>query len=60
MCFKVAYKCKRQAKTAGRRVQRDTGRSMRVYECQTCGHWHLTSTPRMGRHERVTYVDAAA
>lgn len=52
---KVRHMTKQHAKTAAARASR-RGTKIHVYECPTCGHWHLTSVPQdLVRAARRTY-----
>lgn len=42
-CTKVAYTSKAQADAIAAPQLRKTPVTQRAYECQWCGHWHLTS-----------------
>lgn len=42
MCIKVAYLSKQAANKARLTIER-SGKEMRIYQCERCHKWHLTS-----------------
>lgn len=39
---KKVYKCYRDAHDALKRAERQRGTKLRIYQCTSCGHYHLT------------------
>ena len=40
---KVAYMTRQAAKARARELRRETGRRFKVYRCEMCSRWHLTT-----------------
>lgn len=43
---------KQRAKESAARVSRESGHKISIYECPTCGHWHLTGSDQAVERER--------
>ena len=46
---KFAFESKLTAIAASRRVRHPSSNKVRAYLCESCGKWHLTSTPERGK-----------
>ncbi len=49
---KIIYFTKEEANRAKENAERRRGVSLRVYQCEKCKCWHLTSQPTKGNNRR--------